>query len=111
MDRNAHVWSLDPGKDTWRPTLVALRFAKSATCISWSPNGQKFAAGSADGTIAIGYYEADNDWWVCKHLKQPALEHTVTALEWHPDGVDLFYSTFDGKVGITSAYVKSVDER
>lgn len=109
MDRNAYVWRYDNTSKKWRPTLVALRFSKSATCVSWNLEGNKFAAGCADGTIAVGHYESESDWWVCKHLKQPLLEHTITALQWHPNGVDLLFGTIDGKVGIASGYIKSVD--
>lgn len=107
MDRNAYVWSCDEhGK--WMPSLAALRFSKGASCIAWNYNGTKFAAGSSDGTLAVGHYEAENDWWVCKHIKS-GLENTISSLSWHPDQIHLAIGCIDGHVLIVSGYIKSVD--
>lgn len=57
--------------DKWEPKLVILRINRAATCVKWSPNGQKFAVGSGSRLISVCYYEEDNDWWVSKHIKKP----------------------------------------
>ena len=53
----------------WRHTLVLLRINRAATCVRWSPKENKFAVGSGDRLISICYFEAENDWWVSKHIK------------------------------------------
>ena len=67
-DRNAYVWNLMPNGE-WRHTLVLLRINRAATCVRWSPKENKFAVGSGDRLISICYFEAENDWWVSKHIK------------------------------------------
>lgn len=106
MDRNVYVWTCQ--SNNWKPTLVALNFSKAVSCVSWSPAGDKFAAGTADGSIAVAYYDAENDWWIGKLAKQP-LKHTVTSLCWHPDNRKLLAGCVDGQVQVVSGYIKSVD--
>lgn len=108
MDRNAYVWVTD-GKGKWKPTLATLRISKAATCVSWNEKGTKFAVGSSNGSLVVGYFEKENDWWLCKHLKVN-LENTITSIAWHPNGIDLIAACIDGKVLITSGHIKSIDE-
>lgn len=95
QDRNAYVWTQTNG--VWKPTLVLLRINRAATYVKWSPNEQKFAVGSGARTIAICYFEEDNDWWVSKHLKKP-IRSTVLNVDWHPNSVLLGAGSADGKV-------------
>ncbi|KAK6201485.1 WD40-repeat-containing domain protein [Scheffersomyces amazonensis] len=108
QDRNALVWEFD-GND-YKPTLVLLRINRAATVCKWSPDGQKFAVGSSDRVIAVCYYEAENDWWVSKHLKKP-LKSTITSLSWHPNNVLLASGSTDGHVRVFSAFIKGIDEK
>ncbi|KAK6462296.1 WD40-repeat-containing domain protein [Scheffersomyces coipomensis] len=108
QDRNALVWEFD-GQD-YKPTLVLLRINRAATVCKWSPNGQKFAVGSSDRVIAICYYEAENDWWVSKHLKKP-LKSTITSLSWHPNNVLIASGSTDGHVRVFSSFIKGIDEK
>ena len=110
MDRNVYVWAPDnkQQQQQWKPTLVALNFSKAVTCVCWSPKGDKFAAATADGSIAIAYYDADNDWWIGKLAKQP-LKHTITALKWHPNNLRLLCGCIDGHVAAFSGIIKAVD--
>ena len=105
MDRNVYVWN--PSK-AWKPTLVALNFSKAVSCVCWSPKGDKFAAGAADGSIAVAYYDAENDWWIGKLAKQP-LKNTITALAWHPNNQKLLTACVDGRVLTCSGFIKAVD--
>ena len=82
MDRNAYVWVAD-GNGKWKPTLASLRISKGASCVAWNNNGRKFAAGSSNGSIIVGNYEAENDWWLCKHLKVNTA-NTITSISRHP---------------------------
>ncbi|XP_019864775.1 actin-related protein 2/3 complex subunit 1A-A [Aethina tumida] len=107
-DRNAYVWTQDKdGK--WKPTLVFLRINRAATCVKWSPNGNKFAVGSGARLISICYFEKENDWWVSKHIKKP-IRSTVTTIDWHPNNVLLAAGSTDFKVRVFSAYIKDIEE-
>lgn len=52
-------------------TKVILRINRAATCVKWSPEEDKFAVGSSSRMISVCYFEADNNWWVSKHIKKP----------------------------------------
>ncbi|ETE59763.1 Actin-related protein 2/3 complex subunit 1B, partial [Ophiophagus hannah] len=107
-DRNAYVWTLK--NDVWKPTLVILRINRAACCVKWSPKENKFAVGSGSRRISICYFEQENDWWVCKHIKKP-IRSTILCLDWHPNNVLLAAGSCDFKCRIFSAYIKEVEER
>ncbi|XP_009324487.1 PREDICTED: actin-related protein 2/3 complex subunit 1B, partial [Pygoscelis adeliae] len=93
-DRNAYVWTLKG--NVWKPTLVILRINRAARCVKWSPKENKFAVGSGSRLISICYFEQENDWWVCKHIKKP-IRSTVLSLDWHPNNVLLAAGSCDFK--------------
>lgn len=107
QDRNAYVWQFKDGK--WNPTLVILRINRAATAVKWSPNEQKFAVASGAKTVSICYFEAENDWWISKHIKNH--KSTVTSVAWHPNNIYLATGSSDFKARIFSAHVKGLDER
>lgn len=109
QDRNAIVW--EPQLDgSWKPTLVLLRISRAATFVRWSPNEQKFAVGTGDRLVGVCYYEAENDWWIAKHIKKP-IRSTVLSVAWHPNSVLLAAGSTDGYARVFSGYIKNVDER
>ncbi|CAL9732949.1 actin-related protein 2/3 complex subunit 1 [Monosporozyma unispora] len=109
QDRNAYVW--EPLSDgSYRPTLVLLRINRAATCVSWAPNGYKFAVGSSARIIAVCYYEQENNWWVSKHIKKP-IKSTVNCLSWHENGVLLASGGTDGFMRIFSGFIKGLDSK
>lgn len=110
QDRNALVWDWNDAAREFKPTLVLLRINRAATVCKWSPQGNKFAVGSADRVIAVCYYEEENDWWVSKHLKKP-LKSTITSLSWHPNNVLLASGSTDGHVRVFSSFIKGLDEK
>nr|XP_040042237.1 actin-related protein 2/3 complex subunit 1B-B-like [Gasterosteus aculeatus aculeatus]XP_040042238.1 actin-related protein 2/3 complex subunit 1B-B-like [Gasterosteus aculeatus aculeatus]XP_040042239.1 actin-related protein 2/3 complex subunit 1B-B-like [Gasterosteus aculeatus aculeatus] len=107
-DRNAYVWSLRDG--AWKPTLVILRINRAARCVKWSPQENKFAVGSGSRLISVCYFEQENDWWVCKHIKKP-IRSTILSLDWHPNNVLLAAGSCDFKCRVFSAYIKEVEEK
>lgn len=91
-DRNGYVWTRRQSSAEWQQTLVLLRLRRAATCVQWAADGSKFAVGGSEGIVSIGYYESENDWWVCKHLR--TLDGSaVLATSWHPSGNILAVST------------------
>ncbi|GAA6021642.1 hypothetical protein JCM11491_001249 [Sporobolomyces phaffii] len=113
-DRNAYVWNLtsDPqtGHATWQPTLVLLRLTRSATCVRWSPNEEKFAVASGARTISVCQFDEESNWWVAKHIKKP-LRTTVLCIDWHPNSVLLAAGGADGIARVFSAFIKGVDSK
>lgn len=81
---------------------------RAATFVRWAPLENKFAVGSSAKVISVCSYEADNDFWVSKHLKR-SINSTITCLDWHPDNNILACGSTDFHVRVFSAYVKSND--
>lgn len=102
------MWEPSPGG--WKPTLVLLRINRAATHVRWAPDESKFAVGSGARAVAVCYFEAENNWWVSKHLKKP-LRATVLAVAWHPNSVLLAAGSADAHARVFSAFVKGVDQR
>ncbi|XP_010214185.1 PREDICTED: actin-related protein 2/3 complex subunit 1A-like [Tinamus guttatus] len=101
-DRNAYVWTLKG--NVWKPTLVILRINRAARCVKWSPKENKFAVGSGSRLISICYFEQENDWWVCKHIKKP-IRSTVLSLDWHPNNVLLAAGSCDFKCRLAVTFI------
>lgn len=108
-DRNAYVWKQD-GNGNWKEELVLLRIPRAATCVKWSPDESKFAAGSSARLVAVCYYEhGQTNCWVSKHIKKP-IKSTVMCLDWHPEGILLAAGSSDLTCRILSAYVKDMKD-
>lgn len=106
-DRNAYVWVED--KDgSWKHKQVLLRINRAATCVRWSPDENKFAAGSGAKMLCVCYYDKEYDWWAAKHIKKP-FKSTVTTVDWHPNNVLLAAGSTDFKVRVFSAYIKEIE--
>lgn len=88
--------------------MVNLRINRAATHVRWSPREDKFAVASGARLISICYFEAENNWWVSKHIKKP-IRSTITSLAWHPDNVLLVAGSTDMKTRVFSAYIKNID--
>ncbi|PHH80520.1 hypothetical protein CDD82_1688 [Ophiocordyceps australis] len=108
QDRNALVW--EPSPSGYKPTLVLLRISRAATFVRWSPSETKFAVGSGDRVIAVCYFEAENDWWVSKHVKKP-IRSTITSVAWHPNSVLLAAGSTDAHARVLSSFIKGVDTK
>lgn len=107
-DRNAYVWVEEGGK--WSPTLVILRINRGATYVRWSPKEDKFAVASGARIISVCYFEAENHWWVSKHIKKP-IRSTVLSIDWHPNNVLLSAASSDFKARVFSAYIKEIESK
>eukprot|EP00304_Pavlova_gyrans_P003497 CAMPEP_0206049282 /NCGR_PEP_ID=MMETSP1466-20131121/26416_1 /ASSEMBLY_ACC=CAM_ASM_001126 /TAXON_ID=44452 /ORGANISM="Pavlova gyrans, Strain CCMP608" /LENGTH=345 /DNA_ID=CAMNT_0053424363 /DNA_START=86 /DNA_END=1123 /DNA_ORIENTATION=- len=105
QDRNAYVWEFKDGK--WTPTLVILRLQRAATCVSWSPDEQKFAVGSGEKVVPVCYFEDQNNFWVSKHMRKH--QSTILCVAWSPSSLLLATGGADSKARVMSGYVKGVD--
>jgi actin related protein 2/3 complex subunit 1A/1B len=108
QDRNAYVWELKDGE--WSPTLVILRINRAATAVQWCPTELKFAVSSGARCISVCYYEAENNWWISKHIKKN-IQSTVTCVDWHPNSTLIAAGACDYKARIFCAAVKGVDKK
>ncbi|KAI0977928.1 hypothetical protein GJ496_010222 [Pomphorhynchus laevis] len=97
-DLNVYVWVCNED-ECWKPTFVLIHINRAATCVKWSPNGKRFAVGSAARTISICNYEQCDDIWVSRKVKR-AGKGTITCLDWHPDNKIIVVGCVDGKLRI-----------
>ncbi|KAG5481061.1 hypothetical protein LSCM1_06738 [Leishmania martiniquensis] len=97
------------------------------TCVAWSAEGTKLCIGTAGGTVAVGRYDPQQKWWICRLLDEdrctshvgpsvetaapsPTRASSVTALAAHPvDNTRIAVARLDGTVQVLSTYSKSVD--
>ncbi|KAI8814677.1 WD40-repeat-containing domain protein [Cladochytrium replicatum] len=110
QDLNAYVWQYEPSTRTWKHAMVALRTNRAATCVKWSPLGNKFAAGTGAKSICICYYDESQDLWKASHNKKH-ITSTVLSIDWHPDNVLIACGAADMKTRVLSAYIKSIDPK
>lgn len=106
-DRNAYVWKQDDKTKDWKPTLVILRINRAATCVKWSPNGDKFAVGSGAKCVPVCHFEANQNWWISKMIKKH--KSSVIDLDWSPNQKFLVTGACDFKCRVFSAFIEDID--
>ena len=120
QDRNAFVWDCVDGDVTrWEPTLVLLRLTRSATCVRWSPKGDKFAVGSGEKSVCICQFMEEfgaGGGWTSKSIRKcplsgKSIKSTVLSIAWHPNNCFIAVGSADMKCRVFNAYLKQVDGR
>ena len=101
-------FSFSPIGTEWKPKLVILQINRAATCAQWSPNELKFAVGSGSKTVAVCYYEEDNDWWVSRQLKKH--QSSVLSVNFHPENALIATGCADNCLRIFSTWSKATDK-
>ena len=104
-DRNAFVWNMVGG--AWKPSLVILRINRAALHCRWSPDGKKFAVTSGAKCVPVCRFEADNNWWISKMIKQH--RSTVLCVAWHPNSQLIATGSTDFKCRVFCTYLPIVD--
>ena len=69
-----------------------MRLTRSATCVRWSPNEDKFAVGSGEKSVCICQFMEDlgaGGSWTSKSIRkcpisQKSIKSTVLSVAWHP---------------------------
>ncbi|ESL11053.1 ARP2/3 complex subunit [Trypanosoma rangeli SC58] len=109
QDRTAFVWQRN-AKGTWKPQMVMLDAGvkRGLTSCAWNHSGSKVYVGSAASNIAVGRFDAEDEWWICRLLEGHT--GTVTSLAPHPsDDALLASGGTDGKLRLVSTFMKKVD--
>ena len=112
-DRNAFVWTYQPSSNgepsVWKPALVILRLDRAAMDVKWDLQGTRFAVGSCSKVIPVCTYDAENDWWVSRHIKKK-IKSTVTCVAFHPKNSQVLAAgSSDFKCRVFSTYSADVD--
>ncbi|RNF25948.1 putative ARP2/3 complex subunit [Trypanosoma conorhini] len=111
QDRTAFVWQCN-SKGKWKPQMVMLDAGvkRGLTCCAWNHSGSKVYVGSAAANVAVGRFDAENEWWICRLLEGHT--STVTTLAPHPsDDALLASGGTDGKLRLVSTFMKKLDEK
>lgn len=58
------VWNHKSGD--WIRDLVVIENSRAALIGKWNSTSKKFAIGSGEHNVFIGYYENNNTWWQTK---------------------------------------------
>eukprot|EP01048_Picozoa_sp_COSAG05_P002141 COSAG05_NODE_80_length_21046_cov_45.708325_8_plen_308_part_00 len=98
---------------------MLLRLTRSATCVKWSPNEDKFAVGSGEKSICVCQFMEEfgaGGGWTSKSIRKcplsgNSIKSTVLCVAWHPNNCFLIAGSADMKCRIFNAYLKSVDGR
>jgi actin related protein 2/3 complex subunit 1A/1B len=106
-DRNAYVWKYEDKEKAWKPTLVILRINRAATCVRWSPKGDKFAVGSGAKCVPVCHFEQEQNWWISTMIKKH--KSSVLDIAWSPNQKFLVTGSSDFKCRIFSAFIAKID--
>lgn len=77
-------------------------------CVVWSLDGNKFAMGSANKILYIGYF-GDEKFWTALKVKK-IHNSCINAVRFHPSGQIVATGCSDGFIRIISSFVKEVDK-
>jgi len=81
-DRTAFVWEWDQDSKSWQSTIVELRTSRAVTCVEWSADGIRFAAGLSSRDVAICSYDEELQVWKAKKVGK--YKAAAVAVAWHP---------------------------
>jgi WD40 repeat protein len=105
QDRSIVIWNFDT---TWRPVLVNFPTTTAITEVCWSPDGKKFAAGTGEGILGLGFYSQDFQLWNSKKIRAHK-NAAILSLAFSNNGLYVVTGSVDMTVRVVSAYIKEVD--
>jgi actin related protein 2/3 complex subunit 1A/1B len=76
--------------------------------VKWNKRGDKFSAATGSKLVAIGYYEADHQWWTAKLIKEH--KSSVTSVKFDSLSLFVISGSTDLKAYISSAYLPQIDD-
>lgn len=98
-DRTAYVWAYNPATKEFVPGNVELRASRAGMCVSWSPDGQRFAVGLASKEVAVCHFDEAVRMWISKK-KIGKSKASVSSLSWHPSSAYLAIGAFDRRMSV-----------
>lgn len=81
---------------------------RGALCGCWGPEGRKFAVGTGDHKLFIGYYEQKSKWWNTKYLK--GFKSSVVTVAFHPSGKVVAAGSTDFSVRFYNCHLEDPNE-
>jgi hypothetical protein len=77
---------------------------------SWNITGEKFSVATSSGNVYIGFYNKDNNFWVAPALDSIHKASVVCARFDPLSGRVIASCSLDGRVLISSCYLKELDK-
>jgi actin related protein 2/3 complex, subunit 1A/1B len=107
-DRSVVVWR-QVGEARWEKMLVNIDIKLSILVAKWAPSSRKFAMGSACNTLAVSYFNKEENCWVITS-KSNLTRAPITTLSFHPSSNLLAIGSADFSVKVvTSSFRNSKD--
>lgn len=103
-DRSVVVWR-QVSDSRWEKMLVNIDIKLSILVAKWAPSTRKFAMGSSCNTLAISYYNSQENCWVITS-KNTLTKAPITTLCFHPSSNLLAIGSADFSIKIVSSSFK-----
>mmetsp|Transcript_26615 Transcript_26615/g.47865 ORF Transcript_26615/g.47865 Transcript_26615/m.47865 type:complete len:386 (-) Transcript_26615:36-1193(-) len=104
-DRSTLIWNFE---ETWKPALVNFPTTTAITEVCWSPNGQKFAATTAEGILGIGFYSPSLQLWNAKKIRAHK-NAAILSVSYTDNGLYVVTGSVDKTIKVISAIIKEID--
>jgi len=72
---------------------------------TWTPNGKKFAVGSGDSKVFIGYWNEGNNWWATEIMS--GWKSSVISVAFHPSGKVVAGGSADYSIRLKSCVIEN----
>jgi len=89
-------------------SILPSTFNRAALCVQWSPQENKFALGGGSKSVAVCYYQEENNWWISKLIRKKHMS-SVTCVRCHSNNWLLATGSSDFKCRLFAANIASVD--
>merc|ERR1712072_418918 len=90
--------------------VVLKSFGRGATAVKWAPCETRFAVGSGGKQLQVCAYEAENDWWIGKPIRE-GIDSTIFDIAFHPSSLMIAAGGCDKRVNVYCALIKALDSK